>query len=100
MVDLDQIREQVVRHRIGLWGTKYDDEIREIPFRDIAQVEIKQTWHWFGRSNSVDFRVRLRLRNGETIEITRPVMSLVASSRKATAVAEAIGLVQPPVPVD
>ncbi len=100
VVEIDPVRQKVVRHRKGLWGTKYDDEVREIPFQEIKEVEVKMVWRWWRRVASNDYRVRLHLENGDAVEITKPVLSLEATSKKAAWIANSIGLEQPPRHVD
>ena len=100
VVDLDQVSQKVVRHRIGLWGTKYDDEVQEIPFRTIECVKLKRTTQGFGRGSYHAYQVRVRVAGGDPISLIKPEASLVEASNKAIATAAAIGLEQPLMPVD
>ena len=100
VVEIDPARQRVVRHRIGLWGTRYDDEVREIAFQEVQEVQVKATWRWWRRFMANDYRVRLRLKTGDTIDITQPVLSLEATSKKAAWISSTIGIEQPPGHID
>lgn len=100
IVEIDQVRAVIVLYRMGLWGSTFDSQVREIPFDDVLEVEVKRRWIWWSRLTSDTYRARLRLKTDEHVDVTRPAGSLEATSNVALWIGRYIGLAQPPRPVD